>query len=365
VTNGAALCVGVSRYNDAGLVPLPEAAVSAREIQKALDARLLPATAAIVDPASNGDLFLRIQKAAGEARGGTFFFYFAGHALRRGGDLLLATRDTELAGAKGCVPWSDVLGILKREGVAGGMALLNVDQPVGAARPQLDGGSVAVVGSLRTYDAAGANASLRGYADVVLAALLRPAADIETFLSDGVLDAGGLHRYLAARAPRTAPHASFSMPAQPALLRDFAQPASLTMRSSMLPPASTVGKPATATAPESARAPASATAPAPATESARAPASASDSATSTSTPTSTSTEPPPHPTAIEPLAASVPPTPTASVPPTALAPEAAPLEAKMRPLTVVAPASPASRVGYAMFAAAFVVAAVVYALLRS
>jgi len=233
--NGAALCVGVSKYNDRGLVPLPEAAVSAREIQKALDTRVFPATATIVDPGSNGDLFLRLQKAAGEARGGTFVLYFAGHALRRGGDLLLTTRDTELEGTKGCVPWSDVRGMLKREGIATGVVLLNVDQPAGSSRPQLDGGSVAVMGSLRTYDAGGANASIRGYADALLAVLQRPAAEIESFLTDGVLDAEGLHKYLAEKAPASAPHASFSKPDRPAVIRDFAPPAALSMRGSALP----------------------------------------------------------------------------------------------------------------------------------
>ncbi|HEX3345393.1 MAG TPA: hypothetical protein VHS09_12505, partial [Polyangiaceae bacterium] len=210
--NGAALCIGVSRYNDRGLVALPDAAVSAREVQKALDTRVFPGSTAIVDPGSNGDLFLKLQKAAGEARGGTFVLYFAGHALRRGGDLLLTTRDTELEGTKGCVPWSDVRGMLKREGIVTGVVLLNVDQPVGSGRPQLDGGPVAVMGSLRTYDAGGANASVRAYADAVLAVLQRPAAELEAFLTDGVLDAAGLNKYLAAKAPPSASHASYAAP---------------------------------------------------------------------------------------------------------------------------------------------------------
>ena len=236
-TNGAALCIGVSKYNDRGLSPLPDAAVSAREIQKALDSRVFQTATAIVDPGSNGDLFLKLQKAAGEARGGTFVLYFAGHALRRGGDLLLTTRDTELEGTKGCVPWSDVRGMLKREGIVSGLVLLNVDQPAGSGRPQFDGGSVAVMGSLRTYDVGGGNASLRSYADAVLAVLQRPAAEIESFLTDGALDAAGLHKYLAEKAPASSSHASFSTPARAAVIRDFPQAAAMSLRGSALPPA--------------------------------------------------------------------------------------------------------------------------------
>ena len=235
MANGAALCVGVSKYNDRGLAPLPDATLSAKEIQKALDAKVFPASTAILDPGSNGDLFLKLQKAAGEAKGGAFVLYFAGHALRRGGDLLLTTRDTELEGTKGCVPWSDVRGMLKREGIVAGVVLLNVDQPAGSGRPQLDGGPVAVMGSLRTYDAGGGNASLRSYADAVLAILQRPSAEIESFLNDGVLDAVGLNKYLAAKAPASAAHASFSTPDRAAVIRDFAPPAALSMRGSSLP----------------------------------------------------------------------------------------------------------------------------------
>jgi hypothetical protein len=349
--NGAALCVGVSKYNDRGLAPLPDAAASAREVQKALDGRIFPATAAIVDPGSNGDLFLRLQKAAGEARGGSFFLYFAGHALRRGGDLLLCTRDTELDGARGCVPWSDVRGMLKREGVVGGLVLLNADQPAGGGRPQLDGGAVGVLGSLRTYDAGGGNASLRGYADAVLAALQRPAAELEPYSSDGALDAAGLHKYLSEKAPAAAAHAKFSMPERPAVLRDFAPPAPFSIRGSHVPSprASAPAKPAAEAAPAAA-APAPEPPP-PAVEPAPASAPAA-------------IEAPPLP---EPESARAPePAPPAEAAP-APAPEVveAPAPApKPAPLAARAAEKPPSKVVYAILAAAAVVAAVLYAMLR-
>jgi hypothetical protein len=408
--NGAALCIGVSRYNDRGLAPLPDAALTAREIQKALDTRVFPASTAIVDPGSNGDLFLKLQKAAGEARGGTFVLYFAGHALRRGGDLLLTTRDTELEGTKGCVPWSDVRGMLKREGIVTGVFLLNVDQPAGSGRPQLDGSSVAVMGSLRNYDASGGNASLRAYADAVLAVLQRPGADLEAYLTDGVLDATGLNKYLTEKAPAAAAHASFAKSAKAAVLRDFATPSPMSMRGSQLPPtaslkpsiagappvASVAPKPAVVEppkpteaappppapeppAPEPPKAPEPpveakaevaaptpepvAAAPEPATATATEPATAT--ATEPATATATATEPatatatePATATATEPVAVSAPqPAPVSSPPP-----NPAPLAA--RPAQPLAAAAP-SRLPYVLLAAAAVVAAILYALLRT
>jgi hypothetical protein len=352
--NGAALCIGVSKYNDRGLVPLPDAAVSAREIQKALDTRVFPASTTIVDPGSNGDLFLKLQKAAGEARGGAFVLYFAGHALRRGGELLLTTRDTELDGAKGCVPWSDVRGMLKREGIVTGVVLLNVDQPAGSGRPQLDGGPVAVMGSLRTYDAGGANASIRGYADALLAVLQRPSAEIESFLHDGVLDAAGLNKYLAEKAPPSASHASFSTPERAAVLRDFAAPSPLSMRGSALPPqpaASVVPKPSVAAAPPPTPAPA------PAPEPVAAPEPAKPAPAEVEPPVETKAEaeaaPPPAPEA-----APEPPPESARAP----LPEPPP-----GPALAIEPraAAPRSNITIMLLAAAAVVAAAVYMLLRS
>ncbi|MGD0530297.1 MAG: hypothetical protein ABSE49_34500, partial [Polyangiaceae bacterium] len=289
--NGAALCIGVSRYNDRGLAPLPDAALTAREVQKALDTRVFPASTAIVDPGSNGDLFLKLQKAAGEARGGTFILYFAGHALRRGGDLLLTTRDTELEGTKGCVPWSDVRGMLKREGIVTGVFLLNVDQPAGSGRPQLDGSSVAVMGSLRTYDASGGNTALRAYADAVLAVLQRPGAELEAYLTDGTLDATGLNKYLTEKAPAAAAHASFAKATKAAVLRDFATPSPMSMRGSQLPPAASLApKPSVVGAP-----PPASVAPTPAVVEPPAPAAAAPSP-----PPAPEPPPPEPPKALEP-----------------------------------------------------------------
>ncbi len=351
--NGAALCIGVSKYNDRGLVPLPDAAVSAREVQKALDTRVFPASTTIVDPGSNGDLFLKLQKAAGEARGGAFVLYFAGHALRRGGELLLTTRDTELEGAKGCVPWSDVRGMLKREGIVTGVVLLNVDQPAGSGRPQLDGGPVAVMGSLRTYDAGGANTSIRAYADALLAVLQRPSAEIESFLHDGVLDAGGLNKYLAEKAPASASHASFSTPERAAVLRDFAAPSPLSMRGSALPPQpapSVVPKPSVVAAPPPAPEPAPALTPPPEPAPALAPEPVAE---------------PPVETKAEAEAPAPPPAPP---PAPAPAPEAAPLpEPPPGPALAIEPrpSAPRSNITIMLLAAAAVVAAAVYMLLRS
>jgi hypothetical protein len=345
VANGAALCVGVSKYNDRGLAPLPDATLSAKEIQKALDSRVFPASTAILDPGSNGDLFLKLQKAAGEAKGGTFVLYFAGHALRRGGDLLLTTRDTELEGTKGCVPWSDVRGMLKREGIVAGVVLLNVDQPAGSGRPQLDGGPVAVMGSLRTYDVGGGNASLRSYADAVLAILQRPAAEIESFLNDGVLDAAGLNKYLAERAPASAPHASYSMPERPAVLRDFAPPAAMSMRGSALPPQPTSPVKLVVAAPL-APAPSVVPAPAPALAPAPAPAPAPEAA------------PEPDAPASAPAPISTPPAVALPEPEPAPPPAPKPAPALAQPVATTAP--PSSKLTYALLAAAAIVAAVVY-----
>ena len=358
MANGAALCVGVSKYNDRGLAPLPDATLSAKEIQKALDSRVFPASTAILDPGSNGDLFLKLQRAAGEAKGGAFVLYFAGHALRRGGDLLLTTRDTELEGTKGCVPWSDVRGMLKREGIVAGVVLLNVDQPAGSGRPQLDGGPVAVMGSLRTYDVGGGNASLRSYADSVLAILQRPAAEIESFLNDGVLDAAGLNKYLAERAPASAPHASYSMPERPAVLRDFAPPAAMSMRGSALPPQPTSPVKlvvAASLAPAPSVAPAPSLAPAPEPEPVKE--------------VPQEVEPPVVETKAEAVAPVSAPTP-APEPESEPAPEPAPAGS---PKPAAAPAQAleqrpppsSSKLAYALLAAAAIVAAVVYALLRS
>jgi hypothetical protein len=365
--NGAALCIGVSKYNDRGLVPLPDAAVSAREIQKALDTRVFPASTTIVDPGSNGDLFLKLQKAAGEARGGTFVLYFAGHALRRGGELLLTTRDTELEGAKGCVPWSDVRGMLKREGIVTGVVLLNVDQPAGSGRPQLDGGPVAVMGSLRTYDAGGANASIRGYADALLAVLQRPSAEIESFLHDGVLDAAGLNKYLAEKAPPSASHASFSTTERAAVLRDFAAPSPLSMRGSALPaqPApSVVPKPSVVAAP-----PPPPPTPAPEPVAAAVPAPEPVVAPAPEPVVAPAPEPEPAPApAPAPEPEPAPAKPSPEVEPPAPAPEPAPLpEPPPGPALAIEPRppTPRSNITIMLLAAAAVVAAAVYMLLRS
>ncbi|HEY8089620.1 MAG TPA: hypothetical protein VIF09_17290 [Polyangiaceae bacterium] len=349
------------------MAPLPDAALSARELQKALDPRVFPAASAIVDPGSYGDLFVKLQRAAQGAKGGTFLFYFAGHALRRGGDLLLAVRGSELEGAKGWVPWSDVRDMLKREGVAGGLVLLNVDQPA-AGLPQLGGGVVAVMGSVRTYDPGSANANVRGYADALLAVLQRPAAEIESFLNDGTLDASGLHKYLTERSPPGASHSSFSMPARPPMVRDLAAPA-VSMRSSALPsPPVSLAKPADPPAATPASATVSVTAPAPATVTAPAPAPAPEPELAAAAAPAPESAP-----ALEPAPAPVSAPVSAPEPPSAAASEPTPaVEPLPVPPAIVVPAPPppqlsrgAPTFAYALLAAAAIVAALLYAILRS
>jgi hypothetical protein len=374
LSNGAALCVGVSKYNDRALAPLPDAGTTAREIQKALEPHLFPASGAIIDPGSNGDLFLRLQKAAGEARGGIFVLYFAGHALRRGGDLLLSTRDTELEGAKGCVPWSDVHSMLRRERVSGGLVLLNVDQPAGLGPPQLGGGTLCILASLRTYDADTGNASLRGYADAILAALQKPVGELESFLKDGALDASGLHRYLSDRAPPKALHSTFSMPARSAVLRDFAG-AALSRRGSALPPAPA---PAASPPPPAPAAPAiAALAPEPVV--AAEPAAEPEKAVVQELAPEPEVKPEPavKPEAVvapEPEIAKAAPAPADAEAVKEEEPVSEPVPAKAlvevvartaEPAAALAPVRGGTKVSYAVLAAAVLVAAVVYALLRS
>ena len=181
----AGLCVGVSRYGDRALAPLPDAATSAQEIQKAFESRLVPGVTVMLDPRDNGALFVALERSMHESQGETFVLYFAGHALRRGSELLLAVRDSEVEGAKGCVPWSDVQAMLKRE-VKNGLVVLNLDQPPGSPPAALGTSKVAVMGSLRSYDARSANGSLRSYADVVLGALRSPAEDLGPYLTEGL-----------------------------------------------------------------------------------------------------------------------------------------------------------------------------------
>src|SRR4029079_10916805 len=113
VVKGAGLSVGVTEYKDAKLERCKAAATSAREVADALDPKVVRDVRVIANPATGDTLFGDLQKAVGAAKGGAFFFYFAGHALRRGDDLLLAVCDSELEAKSGCVPLSDVLDIIR------------------------------------------------------------------------------------------------------------------------------------------------------------------------------------------------------------------------------------------------------------
>src|SRR5580704_1589271 len=122
----AGVCVGVGRHQDAALGDLPSAVESAREVAKAMDA--LGSMRLVTNPTGHMDLFVALQNAIREARGGSFFLYFAGFVLERDGELLLAVSGTEARAKSGCVPWSDVEDILKRENVAKALVVLNAEK---------------------------------------------------------------------------------------------------------------------------------------------------------------------------------------------------------------------------------------------
>lgn len=224
-SKAAGLCVGASLYDDAGLSPLPDAAVSAREIAAALDTKIVRGVSALIDPPGSDDLFLALQKSIHDAKGGSFFLYFAGHALWRDGELRLAARSTELEGAKACVPWSDVDDLLVRERIESAMIVLNIDHSGDKPGiPRVTHGATVFMGSVRAHALKGANLRLRAYADAVLGGLRKRPLDLESFLRDGQLDAGAIGRYLTEKAPRAVEHRVFSEPSGPRfILRELAE----------------------------------------------------------------------------------------------------------------------------------------------
>src|SRR4051812_26929093 len=115
---GAGLSVGTSEVHDPKLARCAAAATSAREVAEALDAKLVRGVRVIANPPTFDALYGELQKALREAKGGTFFLYFAGHALRRGDDLLLTVGESEVEGAKGCVSLADVIDLLRRASLA-------------------------------------------------------------------------------------------------------------------------------------------------------------------------------------------------------------------------------------------------------
>ena len=365
----AGLCVGVSKYGDRALAPLPDAASSAQEIQKAFESRLVPGITVMLDPRDNGALFVALERSMRESQGETFVLYFAGHALRRGSELLLAVRDSELEGARGCVPWSDVQAMLKRE-VKNGLIVLNLDQPPGSPPAALGTSKVAVMGSLRSYDARSANASLRSYADVVLAALRSPAGDLGSYLTEGQLDSNGFGKYLAERAPAGAPHKVYSVSARTFVLRDFVD----TERASALPPASmarpTVPNRPAAASPGPTPVAAPAPEPAPPPEPAPAAEPASASAPEPAPELASASAPAPAPAPALALAPEPAPTPAPApepAPAAASASEPAPPPTReIERAAARAPAPrPASKMSYLLLAAAAVVAAILYVIFRS
>ncbi len=218
----AGLSVGVTAYKDPRLTRCPAAAASARDVTEALDPKLVRGVRLLVDPATNDTLFDALQKAAREAKGGAFFFYFAGHAMRRGEELLLAVGDSELEGARGCVPLSDVLDILRRTPIERGIVILNIDLPhePKAMIPRFDDG-ILILGSSRVHEPASANARFDEYACALRQALRLPALEIEAYLDDGKLDGAGLARAVAAMAPKSVKPEVFATATATFVLREL------------------------------------------------------------------------------------------------------------------------------------------------
>jgi hypothetical protein len=220
---GAGISVGVADYKDRKLCQCPAAAASAGEVASALDAKLVRRVRVITNPPDFDALFGEITKTARDAKGGTFFFYFAGHALRRGDDLLLAVTHSEHEGSKGCVPLSDVLDIVRRAQVQSSLVILNVDHPPSAAKSPSLGEGVTVIGSSRSYDARTADVRFKEYAGAVVAALRAPALELEPYLEDGLLNADGLARYLADKAPKAVKSEVFATSRERLVLRNIAE----------------------------------------------------------------------------------------------------------------------------------------------
>lgn len=222
VVKGAGLSVGVTEYRDAKLTRCPAASASAREVAAALDPAVMRGPRVLTDPATNDTFFDALQKTAREAKGGAFFFYFAGHALRRGDDLLLTVCDSELEGARGCVPLSDVLDILRKAPIERGIVILNIDLPhePKAKSPRFDDG-ILILGSSRIHEPASANARLDEYACALLQALRLPALEVEAYLDDGKLDGAGLARAIAAMAPKSVKPEVFAAATATFVLREL------------------------------------------------------------------------------------------------------------------------------------------------
>ncbi len=202
----AALCIGVSRYSDARLSSLPAAGDSARAVGRAMENTLFGTSRVVVDPAGTFDLFDALQKAIHEARGGALFLYFAGFLLDRGGDPLLAVVSSDSARASDCVPWSDVLDLLQREKVARALVIFNVERTSAAPITKIAHPSLFVLTSARRHDPDMRDVPLRDYGTAVVAALKDTPTDVEAWLTEAMLDAEGLDRFLAEKAAKDAKH---------------------------------------------------------------------------------------------------------------------------------------------------------------
>jgi hypothetical protein len=220
---GAGLSVGVAEYNDKVLSACPAALDSARDVARALNPDLVPEVRVVTNPPSADALFRDLEKTIRSARGGAFFLYFAGHALRREDEILLAAATSEFKEAKGCVPLSDIVNLLRREQVARALIILNIDQPPAATTkpPRVPEGA-AVIGSTRAFDPTSSNQRLRAFSNALLEALRRPAQELAPYLNDGRLDADGLGRYLLASAPKMLAPAVLATSSEVFVVRDLA-----------------------------------------------------------------------------------------------------------------------------------------------
>ena len=221
----AGVSIGISRYADRILGEVPPAADSAREVSKALES--VGSMRVLTNVGASTDFFVALQQSIHEARGGSFFFYFAGIVLERSGELLLAVTGTEAEEKKGCVPWSDVEDILHREKVTNALVVLNAEKGASFASAAVAKGmknpNLGVIGSLRTREPAKNGADAKAYSDVLVRALKGPLDDLTPYLSDRRLDGPGLSRFLKDKAPKGVTHEIIRPPRAGLVVRDVAR----------------------------------------------------------------------------------------------------------------------------------------------
>ena len=134
----------------------------------------------------------RSRGAATDAVDGGLVLYFAGHARRRGDDVLLQVGGGHLA-------WSEIAAAVTAARVARAFVVLNVDFPTAEEPPAIDV-DLDLLASTRAFDPRTAEARCRAFADAFLGALAGEPAELEPYAHEGRLDAGGVGRYVFAVA---------------------------------------------------------------------------------------------------------------------------------------------------------------------